>query len=342
MKSIAIVTNGVTHLGAFLKENLEEVLAGYVDIRLYALNALAQPARLEEDVVLWMQKNAEAKRGDEIFKGGTIRERRENLEEQDHKGIQIIQGELTRSDGQFFHAAMGSVLQGCLMEWLSPAWAAKLHVQGVRPYSQYVLPLSKGKALWRLAIWQEEAVQELAPRILQQAGRPFFSRQKQCSLTLQVRQVQALTSEDLERRSEALLTAKALRLRFLTPASVRSQNRYMVYPQWPQLMQGLALRRAAAGWEKPPEGLDWEAGMSLLGYELQMARFELEKVRIPSFQGTLEFRLHRQEPAGLWAAQLLAFGECAGVGIKTALGMGAMEVEVLPDKSGKDGKGARP
>ena len=264
MKSIAIVTNGVTQLGAFLKDNLEEVLAGYVDIRLYALNALAQPARLEEDVVLWMQKNAEAKRGDEIFKGGTIRERRENLEEQDHKGIQIIQGELTRSDGQFFHAAMGSVLQGCLMEWLSPAWAAKLHVQGVRPYSQYVLPLSKGKALWRLAIWQEEAVQELAPRILQQAGRPFFSRQKQCSLTLQVRQVQALTSEDLERRSEALLTAKALRLRFLTPASVRSQNRYMVYPQWPQLMQGLALRRAAAGWEKPPEGLDWEAGMSLL------------------------------------------------------------------------------
>ena len=65
MKSIAIVTNGVTQLGAFLKDNLEEVLAGYVDIRLYALNALAQPARLEEDVVLWMQKNAEAKRGDE-------------------------------------------------------------------------------------------------------------------------------------------------------------------------------------------------------------------------------------------------------------------------------------
>ena len=46
MKSIAIVTNGVTQLGAFLKDNLEEVLAGYVDIRLYALNALAQPARL--------------------------------------------------------------------------------------------------------------------------------------------------------------------------------------------------------------------------------------------------------------------------------------------------------
>ena len=40
MKSIAIVTNGVTQLGAFLKDNLEEVLAGYVDIRLYALNAL--------------------------------------------------------------------------------------------------------------------------------------------------------------------------------------------------------------------------------------------------------------------------------------------------------------
>ena len=263
------------------------------------------------------------------------------MEGQDHTGVQIIQGELTRSDGQSFHTAMGSVLQGCLMEWLSPEWAAKLHVQGVRPYSQYVLPLSKGKALWRLAVWQEEAAQELVPRILQQAGRPFFSRQKQCSLTLQVRQVQRLTPEDLERRSEALLAARALRLRFLTPASVRSQNRYMVYPQWPQLMQGLAARRAAAGWEKPPEELNWEAGMSLTGYELQMASFELEKVRIPSFQGMLELRLRGQEPAGLWAARLLAFGECAGVGVKTALGMGAMEVEVLPDRSGKEGKGAR-
>ena len=264
------------------------------------------------------------------------------MEEQDQNSIQIIQGELTRSDGQLFHAAMGSVLQGCLMEWLSPEWAAKLHVQGVRPYSQYVLPLSKGKALWCLAVWQEEAAQELVPRILQQAGRPFFSRQKQCSLTLQVRQVQTLTPADLQQRGEEFLAARALRLRFLTPASVRSQNRYMVYPQWPQLMQGLAARRAAAGWEKPPEGLDWETGMSLLNYELQMARFELEKVRVPSFQGTLELRLHSQDPAGLWAARLLAFGECAGMGIKTALGMGAMEVEVLPGRNGKEGKGARP
>ena len=47
MKTIAIVTNGATPLGAFLKGNLEEVLAGYVEINLYALNELAQPARLD-------------------------------------------------------------------------------------------------------------------------------------------------------------------------------------------------------------------------------------------------------------------------------------------------------
>ena len=57
MKTIAIVTNGATPLGAFLKGNLEEVLAGYVEINLYALNELAQPARLEEDVVLVMLKS---------------------------------------------------------------------------------------------------------------------------------------------------------------------------------------------------------------------------------------------------------------------------------------------
>ena len=57
MKTIAIVTNGMTPLGAFLKENLEEVLAGYADIRHYALNALTKKSRLEEDVVLVMLKS---------------------------------------------------------------------------------------------------------------------------------------------------------------------------------------------------------------------------------------------------------------------------------------------
>ena len=57
MKRIAIVTDAVrTHLWEALRENLEEVLRGYVDIRPYALETLRAGELIKADIVLVMSR----------------------------------------------------------------------------------------------------------------------------------------------------------------------------------------------------------------------------------------------------------------------------------------------
>lgn len=46
--------------------------------------------------------------------------------------------ELTLPEGEKLNQSMGSVLHGALMGIISPEWAAAMHEEKVRPYSQYV------------------------------------------------------------------------------------------------------------------------------------------------------------------------------------------------------------
>ena len=65
----------------------------------------------------------------------------------------------------------------------------------------------------------------------------------------------------------------------------------------------------------------------LISYKLRSTFFHLEGIKIPSFTGEISIRINGPETLANLANLLIYFGNWAGVGIKTSLGMGAVKCE---------------
>ena len=64
----------------------------------------------------------------------------------------------------------------------------------------------------------------------------------------------------------------------------------------------------------------------LTRYELRSTSFSLEGVRIPSFVGRMTLKMTGTQTMSNFARMLFDFGCYSGIGIKTALGMGAVRI----------------
>jgi CRISPR-associated endoribonuclease Cas6 len=64
----------------------------------------------------------------------------------------------------------------------------------------------------------------------------------------------------------------------------------------------------------------------IVRYRLRSAPFPLEGVNITGFQGDIRIRIKGTDTMSRFAKMLFSFGEFSGVGIKTSLGMGALNL----------------
>ena len=64
----------------------------------------------------------------------------------------------------------------------------------------------------------------------------------------------------------------------------------------------------------------------IVSYELKTVPFSLEKVKIPAFVGKITIKMQGTKTMARFARFLFEFGTYSGVGIKTAIGMGALKV----------------
>ena len=132
------------------------------------------------------------------------------------------------------------------------------------------------------------------------------------------------------------IRAQKAELSFVSPASFKQAGRYAIFPQERLILQSLLMRWNEACPMYPLRDDDllaeMENGLHLVDYSLRTGRFRLKSTAIPCFYGKviLEARLPvvLQE---LWQA-LLCFAPYSGIGIKTTLGMGGVEV-LFPERA---------
>ena len=72
---------------------------------------------------------------------------------------------------------------------------------------------------------------------------------------------------------------------------------------------------------------------SIIKYNLKSTSFHLEGTRIPSFVGWIVIRNDGPQTMGNFIKLLLRFGKFSGVGIKTGIGMGALQLIDREEKS---------
>ena len=65
---------------------------------------------------------------------------------------------------------------------------------------------------------------------------------------------------------------------------------------------------------------------ALSRYELRSSIFNMEGIRIPAFTGRITLKVTGPQTMSDFANMLFCFGSYSGIGIKTSLGMGAINI----------------
>lgn len=232
---------------------------------------------------------------------------------------------MQREDGMNLNA--GSLMQGILMEKISPDYAAELHQGSVNPYSQ-ALHFNETHIHWTISTLNEEAERNILRPLLENTDSSIVVRHKELDLKILKKELTTISYEQLMDETYFGQCSPYLEIHFDSPTAFKVDGAYQFYPTVPHIFQSLIRKYDAFSNEEPifSEELMKDIGQNvyLSKYHLKSTLFYLEKTRIPSFRGALTFRIQGPQLFRNLLHMLAAFGEYSGVGIKTAMGMGAI------------------
>lgn len=222
-------------------------------------------------------------------------------------------------------AAAAYGLYAALLEQAPAAFSEAVHQTGVTPVSQYLC-----EDCWYVSLLGESARQALAPVI---------EKLESVELHKQHRQVEFAekTVRSLEYVEELLEvpTPDRFRIQLHTPVAFKSAGHYQLLPTQRLLLQSLMLKWNGCFADVCPiedngGGLDaLSCGISYRSVQLDTREFRMKNTAISGVTGMIAAENHLSGFHRQLAAALLEFGTYAGVGIKTALGMGGISVKKM-------------
>lgn len=232
------------------------------------------------------------------------------------------------------HPAMGSIFHGALMSIIAPASAEMYHHMTLRPYSQAVYwNERKHSALWRIGTLTDEAYERLV--IPLEKVPALWLKQKQYEVTLGPRQLIGQTSfEDLAGQFVKADSAPAgAEWQCLSVMSFKQDGRYVILPDI-RLMYHSLLQR----WNTFSDTVKLEqddlleqlvSHCRLTKYQLRSQVFSVNGSTIHGCEGWQRYSFFGYDMLKRLQGILAALAPFSGIGVKTALGMGAVDTTIL-------------
>lgn len=248
--------------------------------------------------------------------------------------IKVIEFDIHLDTGQKIVQSLGSVLHGVMMSCISTEYAAFLHTTQIPPYHQYVYyDKERNTSVWRIAALTKESIEEMIHPLWNIKSKIGLT-QKNGSLIIDDRRV--VLETDYASIAKSFLgdikQYKKIDIIFVTPTSFKVNQAYAIFPDIEKIMRSFLKKWNAFS---SSDVYDDEElfqvmcdNMYVAEYRMRLQKFYLEKTKIPGFQGAYTLICKRNMILSNLAAMLCYFGSIAGCGIKVALGMGAMLVEL--------------
>ena len=224
------------------------------------------------------------------------------------------------------HAARGSICHGALMERLEPALAKAFHQQAMRPYRQTVFYDKKRKqSFWQLGIFSEEAERGILHALRQS---PYlYLKQQGYEIQLGPFSCQADTVEHIFQQCSSAAGAE---ITFCSTTGFKRNGAYVLFPESALLYHSVILRWPLLASKVLEPSLEkmLDYYTIIQRYDLHTELFSVDGHSIPGFAGTIGLRFCGNKQINQIAAALLRCAVYTGIGIKTALGMGAVRVRI--------------
>ena len=248
--------------------------------------------------------------------------------------LRCIEIPLVMPENYHVHPVMGSVFHGALMEHIVPESAALYHHMMLRPYSQTVYwDAKRQRSFWRIGTLTDDAYERLIFPL--QTIDTLWLQQKKWSVKLEGMQIVAQTSfEDLAQKFIKMAVAPAgAEWHCLSVLSFKQDGRYVILPDIRLFYQSLLQR-----WNTFSETMTLEqdelleqltSHCRLTKYNLHSQTFSVNGSTIYGCNGWQRYHFFGYDMLKRLQALLVAFAPFSGIGIKTALGMGAVTTTVF-------------
>lgn len=223
---------------------------------------------------------------------------------------------------------MGALFHGALMELLPEDYAEYLHRSELHPYSQY-LSFRNQECYWTVCCLNEKAVKYIIRDTLQYIERLEIRKEK-LQIDIVQKNYREIRYSELMNQFYEGMGKRYVQIHFVTPTAFKQQGRYLFYPDIRCIYQSLMNKYDAA--IRDESMVDEETleelceNTQIVRYDLKSTQFFMEKARIPAFVGKITLKLSGTKTMANFVNFLFEFGEYSGVGIKSALGMGAIKI----------------
>ena len=215
----------------------------------------------------------------------------------------------------------------CLLSLLPEEYADAVHNQGETPVSQCVY-CKNGQSFWRIQLLNDFACDGFSETLQGLKTLPTNAG----DVCLQLVEEKHVTADELIKKSRAMEADRFFTLRILSPTAFKQSGRYTVLPDKELMLQSLLNKWNLSFPSYPLEDEDafrmLSDGIRVSDYNLRTTRFILKDTRIPGFIGNVRFDTHLSPPLLDICKILFTFSEYSGIGIKTALGMGGIQISL--------------
>lgn len=245
-----------------------------------------------------------------------------------------ISMELIVSSDKEFNIYKSSLFHGALMELIQSDYAELMHLSAMKPFSQY-LSKRDDKWMWTISALNDEAYEKII-KPLAEVDDIHLSH-SDADIHIASRNIIRTSAESLfESNYYGEKKSRFVRFDIATPVSFKNEGRYVYYPDPLLILQNLIHRYDSFSdkTEIYEESLINEiaASVKLSDFNIRSTGFYLERVKIPSFTGRITLKVSGNQNLVSLVNLLADFAEFSGVGIKTALGMGAVSHVINNDK----------
>ena len=228
------------------------------------------------------------------------------------------------------HRAMGSILQGALMEIIGVETSKELHCEGSRPYSQFIyFDKNKNVPIWRVNVLNDWAYEKILIPLAHK--QQIFLRHKNYHVNFLEHQI--ISEESYYDLAERFMSNNATIINgvaadFLTTTSFRRDGRYVIFPEIYLIVQSLLNR-----WNNFSNSFIVEGEnlphilanfIKIQEYNFYNQNFLLEHQKVDGFCGRMTTTFEGERATKNLLGLLFEYANYSGVGIKTAIGMGAI------------------
>jgi CRISPR-associated endoribonuclease Cas6 len=228
------------------------------------------------------------------------------------------------------------------MERLSPEYATFLHNQEVNPYSMNVRRGENGDIIWVVNVLTTQAYEQIAKLLLSDEFKTFHLKALNSTVEITNKATETFAVSELTRIFYEDCPSNRISCKFLTPVSFKHAGRYTILPDVRLIFQSLMMKYALVcdGIKLADDNLLQELikRTEIVQYKVMSSYYKVDKAKVPGFIGEVTFRVTGSHTLVNYVAMLLKFGEFSGCGIKTAMGMGALESYKQLKKGDGDGR----